>query len=255
MLLAIDVGNSTTKAGLFKNNVLAGSWTFITKTRKTSDEYGVMFYEFFRSKDLDIADVKAVIISSVVPHVMHSLVNAMKKYFDRNPLIVGTGIKTGVAIETDDPKAVGADRVVDIVAAYNIYGGPCIVIDFGTATTYDLVTEKGVFMAAVTSPGIQISADALWNKAAKLPDIEIKKPDSILATNTVTSMQAGLVYGYIGQTEFIVNKMKEESGLFNAQVIATGGYSRLIAKETDVIDICNPTLALEGLKILYEKNN
>ena len=170
-------------------------------------------------------------------------------------LTVGAGIKTGIKIVTENPKEVGCDRVVDAVAAYELYGGPVLVIDYGTATTYDLVTEDGCFAAGITAPGIRISAKALWDGTAKLPEIEIKKPASILAQETISSMQAGLVYGQIGQTEYIIQRVKKETGYDNLKVVATGGLGRIIAEETDMIQEYNSSLTLEGLRIIYEKNN
>ena len=198
-------------------------------------------------------DIKDVIISSVVPNVMHSLGSAIIKYFGLKPIIVGPGIRTGIRIATTNPKETGADRIVDAVAGYELYGGPVIVVDFGTATTYDLITQDGRFVGGVTSPGIRTSANALWQQAAKLPEIEIRKPKNILAKDTVTSMQGGLVYGYIGQTEYIIRKMKEESGLGKINVVATGGLGKMIAKETSFINYYDANLTLKGLQIIYDK--
>jgi type III pantothenate kinase len=189
-----------------------------------------------------------------VPNIMCSFTRVLEKYLGLEPIIVGPGTKTGLDIKAENPKEVGADRIVDAVAAYEIYGGPIIVIDFGTATTYDVVSEKFEFIAAITSPGIQISADALWSRAAQLPNIAIRKPRSIMARNTITSMQAGLVYGYIGQVEYIVQKIKEEMNNFNVKVVATGGLGSIIFPETKVIDEYDILLTLKGLKIIYEKN-
>ena len=172
----------------------------------------------------------------------------------KTPIIVGPGIKTGITISTDNPREVGADRIVGIVAAYHMFGGPLIVIDFGTATTYDVVNEKGEFKYGITSPGIQITADALWQRTAQLPSVEIKKPESILAKNTVTSIQAGLVYGYIGQVEYIIKKIKEELAAENMKVVATGGLGRIIYDETSMIDVYDPELLFKGLKIIHDKN-
>lgn len=194
-----------------------------------------------------------VIISSVVPAVMHSFNSAIIKYFGLKPIIVGPGIRTGIRIATTNPKETGADRIVDAVAGYELYGGPVIVVDFGTATTYDLITQDGRFVGGVTSPGIRTSANALWQQAAKLPEIEIRKPKNILAKDTVTSMQGGLVYGYIGQTEYIIRKMKEESGLGKINVVATGGLGKMIAKETSFINYYDANLTLKGLQIIYDK--
>ncbi|HOO27990.1 MAG TPA: type III pantothenate kinase, partial [Lachnospiraceae bacterium] len=203
---------------------------------------------------LAVTKIKGVIVASVVPNVMHSLINAIIRYLHCEPLIVGPGIKTGIKIDTPNPKEIGADRIVDIVAAYELYGGPALVLDFGTATTYDLVTEDGCFNVGITAPGIRISAKALWEDTAKLPEIEIKKPKSILAQDTISSMQAGLVYGQIGQTEYIIRQVRKETGFKNMKVIATGGLGRIIADETEEIDIYNSQLTLEGLRILYDKN-
>ncbi len=254
MLFVIDIGNTNIVLGAFKGDDLVVSWRMTTKTPRTSDEYGLFMYNLLLSKGIEQHAIKDVIIASVVPNIMYSLVNGIIKYFDTTPIIVGPGVKTGIDIRTDNPKEVGADRIVNTVSAYDTYGGPAIVIDFGTATTYDVVTEDGIFNAAITSPGIKISANALWQKAAKLPEIEIKKPDSILAKNTITSMQAGLVFGYIGQVEYIVKKIKEEMKQPDIKVIATGGLAKIIYPETDVIDVYDPMLTLKGLKIIYDKN-
>jgi type III pantothenate kinase len=205
-------------------------------------------------KGIDIKSIDDVIIASVVPKVMYSLNSGIIKYFGIKPIVVGIGTKTGIKINRTDPREVGSDRIVDAVAAYEIYGGPCIVVDFGTATTYDLIGDCGTFEAGVTSPGIQISARALWDGTAKLPEIEIKKPASILGKDTISSMQAGIVYGYIGQTEYIINRMKEESGIKDIKVIATGGLGRVIYENTDCIDIYDKELTLQGMRIIYEKN-
>ncbi|HCX65800.1 MAG TPA: type III pantothenate kinase [Eubacteriaceae bacterium] len=254
MLLTVDVGNTNIELGVFKEDELIGTWRMVSKIRRTSDEYGVFILTVLKSSGIDSSDITDVVVSSVVPNIMYSLINGIKKYLCVSPMVIGPGVKNGIKIQTENPKEVGADRICDVVAGYYIYGGPAIIIDFGTATTYDFVTKDGVFNAAVTSPGIQISADALWNRAAQLPNIEIEKPKSILARNTVTSMQAGLVYGYIGQVEYIVKKMKEETGCPDAKVIATGGYSKIIFPETEVIDLVDPVLSLKGIKIIHDKN-
>lgn len=255
MLLTVDVGNTNITLGLFQGNKVYATFRITTQMARTSDEYGSLIAEMIARKGIDIKNIKDVIMSSVVPKVMYSLNNGIIKYFGIKPIVVGIGTKTGIKINRTDPREVGSDRIVDAVAAYEIYGGPCIVIDFGTATTYDLIGPKGTFEAGVTSPGIRISAKALWNDTAKLPEIEIKKPDSILGKDTISSMQAGIVYGYIGQTEYIIEKMKEESGLDNLKVIATGGMGRIIYENTDCIDVYDNELTLQGMRIIYEKNN
>lgn len=253
MLLVIDIGNTNITIGIYKGDNLLGGFRMTTKTPRTSDEYGLFMLSWLSLRNLDIAGIKDIIITSVVPNVMHSFTNGVKKYLNKEPIIIGPGIKTGISIKTESPKEVGTDRIVDLVAAYYIYGGPALVIDFGTATTFDLVSESGDFEYGLTAPGIKISADALWEKAAKLPKIQIVKPKSILARNTITSMQAGLVYGYIGQVEYIVKKMKEEVG-YDFKVIATGGLGRIIAEETNAIGFYDPELTFKGLKLIYEKN-
>lgn len=254
MILVIDVGNTNMTVGVFKQDKLEATFRIMTKTPRTSDEYGVLLMQLLKERDINADGLEGSIIASVVPDVMHSLTGAIVRYTNTKPLIVGPGVKTGIKIATEDPRAIGADRIVDAVAAYEKYGGPVLVLDFGTATTYDLITEDGKFTAGITAPGIRISSEALWKQTAKLPNIEIKKPKSILAQETISSMQAGLMYGQIGQTEYIIKKVKEESGIKNLKVVATGGLGRTIADETDSIDIYDSSLTLDGLRIIYEKN-
>lgn len=253
MLFAIDVGNTNITVGLFDGDRLVNTFRMTTGISRTSDEYGMMFSDWLSIKGMKTTDIHAAIIASVVPNVMHSLTSGIIKYLHLNPIIVAPGIKTGINVTIPNPKALGSDRLVDAVAAYEIYGGPVIVIDFGTATTHDLVLEDGSFNSGVTSPGIRLAASALWTGAAKLPEIEIKKPETILAKDTVTSMQAGIFYGYIGQTEYIIDKMKEAAGLDNIKVVATGGLGSLISENTSKIDIYDPHLTLKGLQLIYEK--
>lgn len=254
MLLTVDVGNTNITFGVFNGENLECTFRMTSKLPRTSDEYGFSMVELLRQFDVSPSQIEGAIVASVVPNIMHSLVGGIEKYIKRKPLIVGPGLKTGIKIITENPKEIGPDRIVDAVAAFEIYGGPILVLDFGTATTYDLVNEKGEFIAGITAPGIRISAAALWEGTAKLPEIEIKKPESILAGNTITSMQAGLVYGQIGQTEYIVNQVKKESGYDKLRVVATGGLGSLIANETDCIEEYNRTLTLQGLRFIYEKN-
>ena len=254
MLLVIDVGNTNITVGVYNGAKLETSFRLTTVATRTSDEFGMDIAVLLDKNNIALKDIRGVIIASVVPNVMHSLVNAVVKYVGKNPLIVGPGVKTGIKIATAHPNEIGADRIVDAVGAYEKYGGPVLVMDFGTATTYDLVTEDGSFVAGITAPGIKISAKALWEDTAKLPEVEIKKPKSILAQETISSMQAGLVYGQIGQTDYIVQKVKEESGLQNLKVVATGGLGSIIADETKCIDVYDRELTLDGLRLIYEKN-
>jgi len=255
MLLVIDVGNTNITLGVFEDINLKTTFRLTTNTARTSDEFGLLICNLLVARNINTKDIKEVTIASVVPKIMYSLTSGIIKYLGITPLIVGSGTKTGIKIATSNPKEVGSDRVVDAVAAYEIYGGPVLVIDFGTAITYDLITADGSFIAGVTCPGLRISANALWNDTAKLPEIEIAKPDTILAKDTVTSMQAGLVYGCIGQTEYIVKRMLKESGVVNYKVVATGGLGKIIADATDVIEVYDVNLTLKGLKIITDKNN
>lgn len=253
MLLVLDVGNTNITMGVFEGENFRGIYRLTTKMSRTSDEFGLVLVDLVKQSGADPADISDVIISSVVPNIMYSLTSGIIKYFNCTPIEVKSGIKTGLKIATTNPRELGADRIVDAVAAYELYGGPVIIVDFGTATTFDLVSEDGTFMAGVTSPGIRTSAEALFKNAAKLPEVEIKKPDTILARDTITSMQAGLFYGWLGQTEFIIRKMKEECGYKNVKVVATGGLGKLFSDESKEIEIYNPRLTMYGLKIVYDR--
>ncbi len=254
MLLAVDVGNTNLTFGVFDGEELKSRFTMTTKVSRTADEYGLWLKNLLEAKKIPTAAITDVIISSVVPSIMPFLTGGIREYLHRNPMIVGTGTKTGIKVSVANPKEIGADRIVDAVAAYELHGGPVLVIDYGTATTYDLVSEKGYFVTGITAPGIRICANALWNETARLPEIEIAKPDTILAKDTVTSMQAGLVYGYIGQTEYIIRKVKEEAGLDSMKVVATGGFGKIVSDETEMIDVYDPELTMKGLQIIYRKN-
>ncbi len=253
MLLVIDVGNTNLTFGVFKEQVIMTRFRLTTAIPRTSDEFGVYILDLLEHQGITGEQIEHVIIASVVPQVMYSLSNGVRKYLKREPLIVGIGTKTGIRICTGNPTEIGADRIVDAVGGLDLYGGPLIVVDFGTATTYDLIGEDGSFLAGITSPGIKLSANALWNGTAKLPKIEIEKPDSILAKNTVTSMQAGLFYGALGQTEYIIKQIRKESGFDNLKVVATGGLGRLISENTGSIDIYDSDLTLQGLRLIFEK--
>lgn len=254
MILTIDVGNTNITCGVFDKEEIVASFRITTKIPRTSDEYGMIIGNLLEKNTLTVEDIEDAIICSVVPNVMHSLEGALVKYFHIKPIIVEAGVKTGIKIVTPNPQQIGADRIVDAVAAYELYGGPIIVIDFGTATTYDYVDETGAFLGGITAPGIRISAKALWEDAAKLPEIEIKKPDNILAKDTISSMQSGLVYGQIGQTEYIIKKTKEEVGRDDVKVVVTGGLGRIISNETEYVDVYDPNLTLKGIYSVYKKN-
>lgn len=252
MLLAIDIGNTNITIGIYDGDELIGNYRLTTKFQRTSDEYGFMLISFLHEAQLRAADIHDIIISSVVPKINYSFTSCIKKYLHKNPIIIGPGVKTGIDIRIDNPSTLGADRLVDAAGAFYTYGGPCLVIDFGTATTYDVVTQNGEFIGGATAPGIGICANALSSQAAKLPEIEIQKPEKIIAKNTIKSMQAGVVFGYIGQTEYIIQQIKKEYGE-NLKVISTGGLGRMIASETDLIDIYDADLTFKGLKIIYDK--
>ena len=255
MIITIDVGNTNITVGVFNGDEIVASFRMTTKMPRTSDEYGMLLTNLLEQNRIHCDEIQDAIIASVVPNVMHSLEGAVIKYLNIRPIVIEPGTKMGIRIVTENPRQIGADRIVDAAAAYEIYGGPVLVLDFGTATTYDLVDATGAFVSGVTAPGIRISAKALWEDAAKLPEIEIKKPDSILAKETITSMQAGLVYGQIGQTEYIVRHMKEEANLGEIKVVATGGLGRIIASETSMIDVYDPNLTLKGMNLIYKKQN
>lgn len=257
MILVMDAGNTNIVLGVYKDKELVADWRLSTDSKRTADEYGVQVTNLFYENNLKTSDVRGVIISSVVPNIMYSVEHMIKKYFKINPIIVGPGVKTGINIKYDNPREVGADRIVNAVAAHEIYKRSLIIIDFGTATTFCAVTAKGDYLGGAICPGMKISAEALFEKAAKLPRIELVRTNSIICKNTVSSMQAGMVYGYIGQVDYIIKKMKEEIidlGEKEPLVIATGGMAKLINEDSEGIDIVDPFLTLRGLIIIFEKN-
>ena len=253
MLLVIDVGNTNMVLGVYKDTELLDHWRISTDRQRTTDEYGVLIRELFYLNDLRADDINAIIISSVVPPVVPTLERMCQRYFGLSPLLIGPGVKTGMDIRYDNPREVGADRIVNAVAAYEKYGGPVIIVDFGTATTFCAVDAKGVYLGGSICPGIGISTEALVQRTAKLPRIELKRTDSVICRNTIESMQAGVFYGFVGQVEGIVSRMRRELDM-SARVVATGGLAVVIAPATKTIDVVEPMLTLEGLGIIYERN-
>jgi len=252
MILAMDVGNTNIKCGLFSQGKLEHSFRMSTDIEKTSDEYGISMLNFFDYLSVRPEDVTGIIISSVIPSVNYTIEHMAREYFDKKPMVVGPGIKTGINIKYDNPKELGADRIVNAVGAYELFGGPVVTVDFGTATSFGAISSGGDFLGGAICPGVKISSEVLTASAAKLPRIELVKPKSVIAKSTVAGMQSGIIYGYVGQVKYIIEKIESEMG--DARVVATGGFAWLIAEETDVIDEIIPTLTLIGLAKIYEKN-
>jgi type III pantothenate kinase len=253
MLLVIDVGNTNTVVGLYEGQTLAHNWRITTDKARTGDEYAMLFHELLRLAGVTFDGIRDIIVSSVVPPTLHAIETLCLKYIGRAPYVVGPGIKTGMPILYENPREVGADRIVNAVAAFARWQRSLIVVDFGTATTFDYVTPKGQYQGGAIAPGLKISADALFEKASKLPRVEVAKPPAVVAKNTVNSIQSGLFYGYVGLVDGIVGRMKKETR-DDPLVVATGGLATLIANETQTINEVDPDLTLEGLRILYLRN-
>ncbi|MDW7738578.1 MAG: type III pantothenate kinase [Bacillota bacterium] len=254
MLLAIDVGNTHIMLGVYQEEKILIYWRLATRRESTEDELGMIVKNLLHNSRLSLKDIKAVAISSVVPQLMYSLERMSIKYFEVDPLIIGPGVKTGLNIVTDNPREVGADRIVNAVAALDLYGGPLVIVDFGTATTFCAISGKGDYLGGAIAPGIGISMEALFDRAAKLPRVEVIRPGRVIGRDTITSMQSGIVYGFVGQVDGIVRRMVEEiEG--NPLVVATGGFALLIARESETIVKVNPLLTLEGLRIISSRNS
>jgi len=254
VLLVFDVGNTNIVLGVFRERELVQNWRLATARHRTADEYGMLLRNLFAASELSMAEIHAGALSSVVPPVNPVLECTCRKYFGFAPLTVGPGTKTGMPIKYENPREVGADRIVNAVAAYEQYGGPLIIVDFGTATTFCTISGKGEYLGGAIAPGIGISTEALFARAAKLPRVELVKPPSVIGKNTVNSMQSGIVYGFVGQVNEVVRRMKKEMA-GNPRVVATGGLAELIAGETPVIDRVDKYLTLNGLRIIYERNS
>jgi type III pantothenate kinase len=253
LIFVFDVGNTNIVLGVYKGDELKHHWRIETNRNRTEDEFGMIIKSLFEHDGLALEDIDGIIISSVVPPIMLALERMCQKYFHIKPLVVGPGVKTGLDIKYENPREVGADRIVNAVAAIHEYGSPLIIVDFGTATTYCYINEHRQYLGGAIAPGINISTEALYSRAAKLPRIEITTPEGVIGKNTVSAMQAGIVYGYVGQVEGIVRRMMEQS-VKMPTVIATGGLSNLIAQESSIIDIVDPYLTLKGLQLIYKRN-
>ncbi|HYF77533.1 MAG TPA: type III pantothenate kinase [Symbiobacteriaceae bacterium] len=258
MLLALDVGNTALSFGIYDGTELKAEWSVATDRRKTQDEYGLLFLALLEYRGFTPKDIKSVVVASSVPPVVPTLDRMFQKYFHIKPLVVGPGVKTGMVIRYDNPREVGSDRIVIAVAAYEKYGGPLIVVDFGTATIFDVISKDGEYLGGVMAPGVTVSVEALFTQAAKLPRIELVKPRTVLARNTIHAMQSGVIYGFAGQVDEVVARLTEELGAAAAglKVVATGdtATAELVAPETTVIQAIDPHLNLEGLRVIYERN-
>lgn len=257
MLLAVDIGNTVMSLGLFDGKSLRAEWSVSTDRRKTHDEYGLLFMDLIEHLGIAHTDVKAVAISSSVPPMVPTLEWMCQKYFKLKPLVIGPGVKTGMVIRYDNPREVGADRIVIAAAAFEKYGGPLIVVDFGTtATIFDVISREGEYLGGVIAPGVSVSVDALFQQASKLPRIELIKPKSVLARNTIHSMQSGVIFGFAGQVDEVVARLLAELDWGDeVKVIGTGDHADLLAGETRVVTQVDFHLALEGLRVIYERNH
>jgi len=253
MLLALDVGNTNVTLGVYDGDSLKATWRLATDVERLSDEYGVLMMTLLEHESLSPSDISEAVMACVVPDLEPVFDRLCRRYFQIHPLVVHAGIRTGLRILYDTPRDVGADRVADAVAAIRMYGPPLIVVDLGTATVFDAISKEGDYMGGALAPGLGIASEALFSRAAKLYRVELSRPRTAIGRNTIAAMQSGILFGYVGLIEGIVARMKEEiEG--DPKVIGTGGYAELIGRETDVIDIVNPNLTLEGLRIIYEMN-
>ena len=254
MILTLDIGNTNMKTALFDGAEMMQYWRLSTNRNRTSDEYGMSLMKLLDYHGIDRSQVKGVMMSSVVPQINFTIEHMCRNYFGMEPMKIEPGVKTGINIKYENPRELGSDRIANAVAAYELYGGPCITIDFGTATSFGAISARGEFLGGVICPGLKLAADAPTENTAKLPRFELIKPESVIGRNTVANMQAGIVYGYIGQVKYLVNRMKKEMGVPDIKVIATGGLAVLVAGESSVIDVMDGLLTLKGLRLIYEKN-
>lgn len=254
MILTLDIGNTNIKTALFEGKELVQYWRVSTNRNMSSDEYGILMMNLFAHQNVRAEQVTGIMMSSVVPQINFTIEHMCRSYFGMEPMVVGPGIRTGINIKYENPRELGSDRIANAVAAYELYGGPCITIDFGTATNFGVISEKGEFLGGAICPGLKLAAEALTERAAKLPRFELAKPESVIGKNTIANMQSGIVYGYIGQINYLVDRMKRELNAPDAKVIATGGLAVLVAGESKVIDVMDGLLTLKGLCLIYQKN-
>ena len=253
MLLAVDIGNTHITLGVFNGEKLGPRWRMATLINRTSDEFGLQMLGLFHHSGLQKDDIQAVIIASVVPTLTSGLLKCFKKYLSLDALVVDAGVKTGVSIRCDDPRQVGADRVVDAAAVLALYGYPACIVDFGTATTFDAISDTGEYLGGAIAPGIEIAADALFARAAKLPRVDIVRPPNVIGRNTQHAIQSGLLFGYVGLVQYMVECFRTELGS-DMQVVGTGGLAETLSKESDIIDVVAPWLTLEGLRVVWSLN-
>ena len=254
MILTLDIGNTNMKTALFDGIEMKEYWRLSTNRNRTSAEYGMAMMNLLNHYGIDRGQVEGIMMSSVVPQINFTIEHMCRNYFGMEPMKIEPGVKTGINIKYENPRELGSDRIANAVAAFELYGGPCITIDFGTATSFGAISAKGEFLGGAICPGLKLAADALTERTAKLPRFEVVKPENVIGRNTVANMQAGIVYGYIGQIKYLVNRMKKEMGVDGIKVIATGGLAVLVAGESSVIDVMDGLLTLKGLRIIYEKN-
>ena len=254
MIFTMDIGNTNIKTALFEGDQMVQYWRLTTNKKMSSDEYGILLANLFRHNDVDMKAVSGVIISSVVPSVNFTIEHMVQNYFGLSPMMVVPGVRTGINLKYDNPRELGSDRIANAVAAWELYGGPCIFIDFGTATTFGVMSARGEFLGGAICPGLKLASEALVDRAAKLPRFELVKPENAIGRNTIANLQSGIIYGHVGLVTDLIQKMRQELKAPDARVIATGGMALLVAAETDMIDVLDGTLTLKGLRLIYEKN-
>lgn len=254
MILTLDIGNTNIKTALFEGMEMRQYWRISTDRQRSSDELGLLLMNLLQYNRIDRGQIDGIMMSSVVPQINFTVEHMCRNYFGIEPMKIEPGVRTGINIKYENPRELGSDRIANAVAAYELYGGPCITIDFGTATSFGVISERGEFLGGAICPGLKLAADALTERAAKLPRFELTKPESVIGRSTVTNMQAGIVYGYIGQVNYLIERMKKELNAPHARVIATGGLAVLVAEESNVIDVMDGLLTLKGLCLIHAKN-